>query len=290
MRTAASVRVLAPAVVLGLVLTGCSTSNGNRPTLTVTQTFTSGAAGNQGGGVTVGGDSSGGAGQSGGAGPSGGAGQSGAGGQSSAGQPGQSKPGGSGQPSASKPAPSSSAPVSSAATSKAPTSSAKPSTSKPSATAGPVKKVNPLTVECAAILNVNDFKKAAGVTIPNSVQAVRFGAEGDSTGSNRCLYGGGEGKQKFSVRITRYKNEKAAADQVKVNVASEKRSGAQTSTSDVQGRPAQIMLRDGGLINVQYGDWVLAIASQKGVIKGDQAKALTALAEVALGRVLKNAS
>lgn len=180
--------------------------------------------------------------------------------------------------------------MSSAASSKAPTSSAKPSSSAPSATAGPVKKVNPLTVDCAAILNQNDIKKATGVTIPSSVAAVRFGAEGNSTGSNRCLYGGGEGKQKFSVRITKYKNEKAAADQVKVNVATEKTAGAQTSTSTVQGRQAQVMLRDGGLINVQYGDWVLAIASQKGVVKGDQAKALTALADVALSRVLKNAS
>ena len=56
----------------------------------------------------------------------------------------------------------------------------------------------------------------------------------------------------------------------------------------VAGQKANVLLRDGGLINVQYRDWTLAIAVDASVLKGDQAGQLTQLAELAMARAIKN--
>jgi hypothetical protein len=265
-RSVTAPRLIAQAAALALMLTACSTGTDARRTVVVTQTFSSGGAATgspvagTGASVTIG------------------------------------QPSGSGATSARS--------ASSAKTTARPATTAK-ATTKPSATAKPstsvapstpvssaIKKVNPLTVNCGSLLGPTDVQKITGSSIPAAGSRVKDVANPkvNSTGSIRCLYGITAGKQKLSLRITQYKTAESAAKQIGITVAAEKELGAQTSPARVGGQPAQILLREGGLINVQYGDWTLAIAVANGVMKGAQGPQLTKLAEIALARVLKNAA
>lgn len=167
-----------------------------------------------------------------------------------------------------------------------------PTAAKTTATAGPVKKVNPLTVDCSALLTANDVMRVTGTTIPSATSRVKDVANPKvlSTGSVRCLYGLTAGKQKVSARLTQYKTAAAAAAQVAVTARSEVSLGAQQSSTTVGGQPAKVLLRDGALIDVQYGDWTLGVAVANGVITKDQAREVTELASRILARVIKNAS
>lgn len=155
-----------------------------------------------------------------------------------------------------------------------------------------MKKVNPLSVDCTSLLSVADVKSVTGTTIPVAASRVSDVANPKvgSTGSIRCLYGVTAGKQKLSVRLTQYSSAAAAAAQIAVTARSEVGLGAQLSSTTVGGQPAKVLLRDGALIDVQYGDWTLALAVASGVITSNPAGQVTELASQVLARVLKNAS
>jgi hypothetical protein len=264
-RSVTAARVIAPALAVALMLTGCGSGTAAQKTVVVTETFSSGS----GAGSAV----------------------SGTGASVTVGQPSGSSTTTAGTIAKTSAKPS--ATVRSSATAK-PSSSAKPSTSaapSTSASSSAIKKVNPLTVDCGSILGPTDVQKITGTSIPAAGTRVKDVANPkvNSTGSIRCLYGITAGKQKVSLRITEYKTAESAAKQIGVTVAAEKELGAEVSPARVGGQSAQILLRAGGLINVQYGDWTLAIAVADGVMKGGQGPQLTKLAEIALARILKNA-
>ena len=276
-RSITATRLIAPAAALALMLTACSTGTDARKTVVVTETF---STGNGATGSAATGSAATGSGATG----------------SATGATGASVT--VGQPSGSGAATASS--VSSAKATAKPPTTAKPSaTAKPSTSVAPstpassaIKKVNPLTVDCGSLLGPTDVQKITGSPIPAAGSRVKDVANPkvNSTGSIRCLYGIIAGKQKLSLRITQYKTAESAAKQIGITVAAETGLGAQASPTKVGGQPAQILLRAGGLINVQYGDWTLAIAVADGLMKGAQGPQLTQLAEIALARILKNAT
>lgn len=279
-RSITAARLIAPAAALALMLTACSTGTDARKTVVVTETF---STGNGATGSAATGSAATGSGATGSA-----TGATGATGASvTVGQP-----SGSGAATASS--------VSSAKATAKPPTTAKPSaTAKPSTSVAPstpassaIKKVNPLTVDCGSLLGPTDVQKITGSPIPAAGSRVKDVANPkvNSTGSIRCLYGITAGKQKLSLRITQYKTAESAAKQIGITVAAETGLGAQASPTKVGGQPAQILLRAGGLISVQYGDWTLAIAVADGLMKGAQGPQLTQLAEIALARILKNAT
>lgn len=145
-------------------------------------------------------------------------------------------------------------------------------------------------MDCGSLLSANDVKKVTGTAIPAATNRIKDVANTrvNSTGSIRCLYGVAGAANKVSLRITQYKTVEAATKQIGVTVSSEIERGAKASTATVAGQKANVLLRDGGLINVQYRDWTLAIAVDASVLKGDQAGQLTQLAELAMARAIKN--
>lgn len=195
-------------------------------------------------------------------------------------------------------APSSGASVtsgSSGAPSSAPSSassSAPATTTGATATGGPIQKVDPLTIDCTRILIPGDVQRILGKQISAATTRTRFGAQANisATGAVRCAYGVVAGKQKASIRVTQYSSTAAAEKQVGVTVASEKDLGARISTATVGGQQAQVMLRSGGLVNVRYGTWVLAVAAVDGMLSGDQAAQMTALTDLVLKRILSSAN
>lgn len=270
-------RVIAPAMALGLVLVGCGSDSGARRTVIVTETFTSGnaasAAGTAGSGpgVTVGPPAD------------------------SSDTSGSSPAGSSGTPESSGAPASSEAPASSdAPASSTPKTTPKPkptpkTTPKTTAPSTAVVDVTPLNSDCAKVLTVADIKTITGSAMPNETSRIKDVANPDvnSKGSIRCLYGITTGVQKVSMRITQYENAAAAQKQIGVTVASEKELGAKVSTATVSGQEANVLIRDGGLINVPYGDWTLAIATADGVLKGDDADRLQKLAQKALSQIVR---
>lgn len=152
-------------------------------------------------------------------------------------------------------------------------------------------KVNPLNIDCARILTAADIKRVLNKSINNSSARTKFGAQANisSTGAVRCAYGIVSGQQKASLRVTQYKTVAAADAQVKVTVESETSLGAKVSSATVGGQPANVMLRAGGLVNVRYGTWVLAVASANGTLSGDQAAQMASLGDLVLKRILATA-
>lgn len=276
-------RFLAPVALtaaVALLATGCSSSSEARKTVLETVTASSlpastGSSSAPGTAVTV---------------PGGGSGSSSAGGPGSSGSTAapSTTSGASGSSSGTSP---SSRPVSSR--SSAPSSSDAPSsTGGPSITsAGPIVKVNPLNIDCARVLTAADVKRVLNKTINNSSARTKFGAQANisSSGAVRCAYGIVSGQQKASLRVTQYKTVAAADAQVKVTVDSETGLGAKVSTATVGGQPGNVMLRAGGLVNVRYGTWVLAVAAADGTLSGDPAAQMAALGDLVLKRILATA-
>ncbi len=201
------------------------------------------------------------------------------------------------EPSGSATAPSGSAtaPTGSAtATATAPAStSPKPTTTAPTSTsqsAAPINtKVNMLDADCSALLNATDIKKVTGKTVPTGTSRIRDVANPDRkiTGKIRCLYGVKGTDSKVVVGLTKFATPAAAKAQVAVTKAYEVDKGAEATETTVAGYPAQILLRDGGLIVLPYGAWTVGVAVDKDLLGADPEKELQQLAEMVLARVLK---
>lgn len=176
----------------------------------------------------------------------------------------------------------------SAATS--PAASASPS---PTVTAAPVVTgIDPLKVDCGAIISAADVKKALNIDIPNDrlkVAVAEVNTDAGQTGSVRCLYGLSADKKsgQITLRLTSYTDPTAAQKQVDVTVQNETDNGAEIVPTTVSGYPATIALRDGGLLIMPYDNWTLAIAAPASVDAATLTAGLPQLAEAALSRIIK---
>lgn len=173
------------------------------------------------------------------------------------------------------------------------TASPSPSESAtPSSVAAPIVSVDPLKVDCAAILSASDIKKIYGIDIPNDrlkITVAEVNTEVGQTGRIRCLYGLNPEKTigTFTVVLTQYTDAAAAQNQVDVTVQNETDNGAEVVPVTVSGYPATVAIRDGGLLIMAYDTWTMAIGASAG---GDPAVlkvSLAPTAEAVLARVLK---
>jgi len=173
-----------------------------------------------------------------------------------------------------------------------PEASPSPSPS-PSVTAAPVVTgIDPLKVDCGAIISAADVKKALNLDIPNDrlkVAVAEVNTEAGQTGSVRCLYGLSDDKKsgQITLRLTAYTDPAAAQKQVGVTVQNETDNGGQITPSAVSGYPATVALRDGGLIVMDYDNWTLAIAAPASVDAATLTTGLPQLGEAALTRIIK---
>jgi len=165
-------------------------------------------------------------------------------------------------------------------------------TSSSVVTPAPFVTVDPLKVDCGALISAADVKKLFGIDIPNDrrkITVAEVNTEVGQTGRVRCLYGlsGDQTSGIFSMALTQYTDAAAAQKQVEVTVQNETDNGAQIVPITVSGYPATMALRDGGLIIMAYDTWTLALAISGG---GPEviAAALPQLAEAALARILKS--
>ena len=131
-----------------------------------------------------------------------------------------------------------SAPASGSAASGDPSAAASPSVSpSPSAAApAPFVSVDPLKVDCAAILSANDVKTIFNADIANDrakINVADVNADIGQTGRVRCLYGLSRDKKsgQFSLALTQYSDAAAAQKQVDVTVQNETDNGARSPRS-----------------------------------------------------------
>lgn len=175
----------------------------------------------------------------------------------------------------------------------APASESPAASASPSVSAAPVVTgVDPLKVDCGAIISAADVKKALNIDIPNDrlkVAVAEVNTDAGQTGSVRCLYGLSDDKKsgQVTLRLTAYTDAAAAQKQVGVTVQNETDNGGQVSQTTVNGYPATVALRDGGLIVMDYDNWTLAIAAPASVDAATLTSGLPQLAGSALTRIIK---
>ena len=151
--------------------------------------------------------------------------------------------------------------------------------------------VDPLKVDCGAIISPADVKKIFGLDIPADklkITVAEVNTDVGQTGRIRCLYAPNPAKTSgvYTLALTQYTDAAAAQKQVEVTVANETDNGAEITPITVGGYPATMAIRDGGLIIMAYDTWTMGLA----ITSGDPAViaiALPQLAEAALARVLK---
>jgi len=204
-------------------------------------------------------------------------------------------------------APSGSTPPQTTAAQSSAQSSANPPAGKPTSTptlttaspstapsTAPIVKVDPLKSDCSSLLDPTDVKKAIGATVAQGSSRKKDvpNAGRGITGKIRCYYpkADAKGTAPMVIALTQYTSAAAAAKQIQVTVDTESEKGARISETKVNGYPAHLLLRSGGLVNVQYGTWTLAIAVADRVASDAViTDGLPILAGQVLMRVIKNA-
>src|SRR6476661_8780834 len=145
----------------------------------------------------------------------------------------------------------------------------------PSPSAAPiVTGIDPLKVDCGAILSAADVKKIFNLDIPNDrlkVNVAEVNTDVGQTGSIRCLYGLSADKKtgQFTLR-------------------NETDNNGQITPTTVNGYPATISVRDGGLIVMPYDTWTLAIAAPATIDPATLITGMPQLADAALTRIIKS--
>jgi len=182
------------------------------------------------------------------------------------------------------------APASSDAAAASP--SAEVSATPSSVAPAPFVDVDPLKADCGSIMNAADVKKIFTVDIPNDrikVNVAEVNVDVGQAGRIRCFYGLAEDKKsgQFTLALTQYTDPAAAQQQVEVTVQNESDNGATITPVTVNGYPATVALRDGGLIILSYNNWTMAIATSAAIDPATLDAGLPQLAEAALTRVLK---
>lgn len=244
--------LLAPALTGLLLLTACGTSgNETRQTVTVLNTVTSGAS-------TA----------------------------PTTGSPASITVGSSGEPTEAGSSVPESSPESSESAPSSPSGS-------PEATGVPQNGVDPLAVACDGILDQDDVKQLLGADLrPGALKRPDVAdPERDVTGRTRCRFGSeDEGKtSQVTVLLTTYGSPETAAVQVETTASVERNESAVVSEVVVNGFPGYLMLRQGGLIVVQYGSWTMTIAVQDQLATEEAlTTGLPELAGIVLNRIVAN--
>lgn len=163
----------------------------------------------------------------------------------------------------------------------------------PEATGVPQAGVDPLAVACDGILDAGDIKQSLGADLragvlkrPDVADPAR-----DVTGRTRCRFGSeDEGKtSQITVLLTTYGSPASAATQVETTATVERNESAVVSEIVVNGFPGYLMLRQGGLIVVQYGSWTMTIAVQDQFATEEAlTTGLPELAGIVLNRIVAN--
>lgn len=258
-------RLLLPLVSAALVLSACTSTSAARPTVTVMNTVTPGAS------------SAGGA--------------SGSNGQSSVGITVVGSAPSSGKEPSLAPSPIPS-PTASGSPRPAPSSGPAPSPSASASKAVPFAKVDPLGASCPSLLSSTDIKKAINATVGTSNNRVRLGAGARGVkGAIRCLYGSTDAGKSAPVRIrlTQYDTVASAQKQIGVDTQVAQDAGNTVSTVTVNGYPASLQVGKGGVVELHYDTWTMAIAVSDKVASGAAlTDGLPRLATQVLSRLVKN--
>jgi len=91
------------------------------------------------------------------------------------------------------------------------------------------------------------------------------------------------------LALTQYASAATAAKQITATVDSETQAGAVASTPQINGFPAKVLLRSGGLILLQYDTWTITIAvADKLTNANTLTTGLPKLAQQVLTRLIKN--
>ena len=171
--------------------------------------------------------------------------------------------------------------------------SASPEASPTPSAAPIVTGIDPLKVDCGAILSAADVKKIFNLDIPNDrlkVNVATVNTDVGQTGSIRCLYGLSADKKsgQFTLRLTNYSDPAAAQKQVEVTVQNETDNNGQITPTTVNGYPATVSVREGGLIVMPYDTWTLAIAAPASIDPATLITGMPQLADAALTRIIKS--
>ncbi len=93
------------------------------------------------------------------------------------------------------------------------------------------------------------------------------------------------------LALTQYATAATAAKQITATVDSETQAGAVASTPQVNGYPAKVLLRSGGLILLKYDTWTITITiavADKLASANTLTTGLPKLAQQVLTRLIKN--
>ena len=151
------------------------------------------------------------------------------------------------------------------------------------------KEIDPLKAVCDKILTPARMKTAVGVTVADGSNRIVDVANPERaiTGRVKCQYGIKDDTVQVTVSLTQYENADAAKAQIATSIETEDSLGAQLSEVVVNGYPAEVMIRDGGLLLMQYDTWTLGVVAQdKLVDNAALPKSLTALAETVINSLV----
>lgn len=162
-----------------------------------------------------------------------------------------------------------------------------------SAAASNPVSVDPLKVDCGALMNAGNVKEIFGTDIVNDRLKITVGevnSDAGQTGAVRCLYGVSADKRSgaISLRLTTYTDAAAAQTQNDLTVRNERDNNGTLTEATVDGVPATVIVRDGSTIYLVYDNWTMAMYAQPETV--DPAKAaegMPKLAQAVLARTLK---
>ncbi len=151
----------------------------------------------------------------------------------------------------------------------------------------PFSSVDALKLDCAKVMNGTKLSEVFGAGLPGGTNRIVEGANDERgiTGRLRCQYGVAADKSIIAVTVvfTQFTDAQAATSQLAVTVDSEKSEGATASTTTVNGYPADILIRDGGLLILNYDTWNMSVVIADNVLDDSELPAaLTTVAEYAL--------
>lgn len=172
-----------------------------------------------------------------------------------------------------------------------PTSAGDPTSAGASESMAPVVKVDPLKADCTQVLNSTELGTSFG-QLPAGTKRLLEAANPDRqiTGRLKCQYGVADsGTVAVQVVLAQFASQEAAEAQMELTATSERQAGAQDSTTTVMGHPANVLLRDGGLLVVGYDTWTLSVVVADGILTDDKLPAaLEATAAYSLNQVIVN--
>ncbi len=159
-----------------------------------------------------------------------------------------------------------------------------------SASMAPIVKLDPLKADCMKVLNGTELTKVFG-SLPAGTGRLLEAANPARkiTGRLKCQYGVAADKSTIAVSIVlaQFESVEAATAQITTTVDTETQAGAKASTTTIQGHPANVLLRDGGLLVCGYDTWTLSVVVEKGILAdAGLPAALAEIGDFALSKVI----